>query len=47
LIRDPGLLAEYNALKLRLDGEDYEQYTAVKGEFVERVLADDGAGHEH
>lgn len=44
LIRDPGLLAEYNALKLRLDGEDYERYTEVKGEFVERVLAD-GAGH--
>ena len=40
LIRDPALLAEYNALKLRLDGEDYERYTEAKGEFVERVLAD-------
>jgi GrpB-like predicted nucleotidyltransferase (UPF0157 family) len=40
LIRAPALLAEYNALKLRLDGEDYERYTEVKGEFVERVLAD-------
>jgi GrpB-like predicted nucleotidyltransferase (UPF0157 family) len=39
LTRDPELLAEYNALKLRLDGADYERYTAVKGEFVERVLA--------
>ncbi|MDQ3572836.1 MAG: GrpB family protein [Actinomycetota bacterium] len=40
LIRDPALLAEYNALKLRHDGEGYERYTKVKGEFVERVLAD-------
>ena len=39
LISDPGLLAEYNALKLRNDGEDYERYTDVKGEFVERVLS--------
>jgi GrpB-like predicted nucleotidyltransferase (UPF0157 family) len=39
LIRDPALLAEYNELKLRHDGDDYERYTEVKGEFVERVLA--------
>ncbi len=38
LIRDPALLAEYNALKRRLDGADYELYTEQKGEFVERVL---------
>jgi GrpB-like predicted nucleotidyltransferase (UPF0157 family) len=38
LIRDPGLLADYNALKRRYDGEDYQLYTEVKGEFVERVL---------
>lgn len=38
LISDPALLAEYNALKLRLDGEDYERYTSEKGKFVERVL---------
>jgi GrpB-like predicted nucleotidyltransferase (UPF0157 family) len=38
MIRDPALLAEYNALKLRHDGADYERYTQVKGEFVERVL---------
>jgi len=38
LVRDPSLLAEYNALKRRLDGADYENYTAIKGEFVERVL---------
>jgi GrpB-like predicted nucleotidyltransferase (UPF0157 family) len=38
LIRDPRLLAEYNALKRRQDGEDYQRYTDVKGRFVERVL---------
>jgi GrpB-like predicted nucleotidyltransferase (UPF0157 family) len=38
LINDPALLAEYNELKLRLDGLDYESYTERKGEFVERVL---------
>jgi GrpB-like predicted nucleotidyltransferase (UPF0157 family) len=38
LIRDPGLLAEYNALKRRHNGEDYQRYTDVKGRFVERVL---------
>ena len=38
LINDPALLAEYNALKQRLDGEEYERYTAKKGAFVERVL---------
>jgi GrpB-like predicted nucleotidyltransferase (UPF0157 family) len=35
---DPALLAEYNALKLENDGEDYERYTDVKAEFVKRVL---------
>jgi GrpB-like predicted nucleotidyltransferase (UPF0157 family) len=38
LIDSPALLAEYNQLKLRLDGLDYEQYTEQKGEFIERVL---------
>ena len=38
LIADPALLAEYNALKLRLDGESYERYTATKGTFIEDVL---------
>ena len=40
LIRDPALLAAYNELKLRLDGQDYEQYTDAKGEFVEAILRD-------
>lgn len=38
LISDPSLLAEYNELKLRLDGLDYESYTERKGEFIENVL---------
>jgi GrpB-like predicted nucleotidyltransferase (UPF0157 family) len=38
LIGSPALLAEYNQLKQRLDGLDYERYTERKGEFVERVL---------
>lgn len=38
LVADPALLAEYNALKLDSDGEDYERYTDVKAEFVKRVL---------
>jgi GrpB-like predicted nucleotidyltransferase (UPF0157 family)/protein-L-isoaspartate O-methyltransferase len=38
LIGDPALLTEYNDLKRRLDGEDYERYTDKKAEFVERVL---------
>jgi GrpB-like predicted nucleotidyltransferase (UPF0157 family) len=38
LIADAALLAEYNALKLRLDGTSYEHYTATKGAFVEDVL---------
>jgi GrpB-like predicted nucleotidyltransferase (UPF0157 family) len=42
MMSDPALLAEYNALKLRLDGADYERYTKVKGEFVERVLGRSG-----
>jgi GrpB-like predicted nucleotidyltransferase (UPF0157 family) len=40
LINDPALLAEYNALKSRMDGLDYERYTERKGEFVEKVLRD-------
>ena len=38
LIADPALLAQYNALKLRLDGESDEHYTATKGAFVEDML---------
>jgi GrpB-like predicted nucleotidyltransferase (UPF0157 family) len=38
LIADPALLAEYNALKQRLDGQSYEHYTATKGAFIEDVL---------
>lgn len=38
LINDPALLAQYNELKLRLDGLDYETYTERKGTFVENVL---------
>ena len=38
LMNDPALLAEYNELKLSLDGLDYESYTERKGEFVENVL---------
>lgn len=41
LIADPALLAQYNALKLSLEGADVEHYTDVKGAFVERVLARD------
>jgi GrpB-like predicted nucleotidyltransferase (UPF0157 family) len=40
LISSPALLAEYNQLKLQLDGLDYERYTEQKGEFIERVLHD-------
>jgi GrpB-like predicted nucleotidyltransferase (UPF0157 family) len=39
LTRDPQLLAEYNALKRRHDGEQYERYTEIKGRFIEKVLA--------
>lgn len=39
---DPELLAEYNALKRRYDGDTYERYTASKADFIERVLADAG-----
>ena len=38
LINSPALLAEYNQLKQRLDGLDYEHYTEQKGEFIEGVL---------
>jgi GrpB-like predicted nucleotidyltransferase (UPF0157 family) len=38
LIHDPALLTEYNELKRRLDGADYERYTEQKGQFVEGVL---------
>jgi hypothetical protein len=33
-------LAEYNELKLRLDGLEYDRYTEQKGQFIERVLRD-------
>jgi GrpB-like predicted nucleotidyltransferase (UPF0157 family) len=39
LIRDPALLAAYNALKRSHDGDHYQHYTDVKGEFVRDVLA--------
>ena len=38
LINSQTLLAEYNELKLSLDGLEYESYTDQKGQFVERVL---------
>jgi GrpB-like predicted nucleotidyltransferase (UPF0157 family) len=38
LVADPALLAEYNDLKRRLDGEQYGRYTEIKGRFIERVL---------
>jgi GrpB-like predicted nucleotidyltransferase (UPF0157 family) len=38
LTEDFRLVDEYNALKTRLDGADYERYTREKGEFIERVL---------
>jgi GrpB-like predicted nucleotidyltransferase (UPF0157 family) len=38
LINNQTLLAEYNELKLRLDGVEYERYTEQKGQFIERVL---------
>jgi GrpB-like predicted nucleotidyltransferase (UPF0157 family) len=38
LINSQTLLAEYNELKLRLDGLEYERYTEQKGQFIERVL---------
>jgi GrpB-like predicted nucleotidyltransferase (UPF0157 family) len=38
LINDQTLLAEYNELKLRLDGLEYERYSEQKGQFIERVL---------
>ena len=37
LIRDSALLAEYNALKERHNGETYERYTAAKAAFIERL----------
>ena len=39
LVRDRRLLSDYNALKRRLDGSDYQHYTDVKGKFVRDVLA--------
>jgi GrpB-like predicted nucleotidyltransferase (UPF0157 family) len=38
LINSRTLLTEYNELKLRLDGLEYERYTEQKGQFIERVL---------
>jgi hypothetical protein len=37
LIDDPGLLENHNALKLQLDGTQYEHYTPEKRTFVERA----------
>jgi GrpB-like predicted nucleotidyltransferase (UPF0157 family) len=36
---DPALLDEYNALKRRLDGSDYERHTREKGDFIERAMS--------
>jgi GrpB-like predicted nucleotidyltransferase (UPF0157 family) len=41
---DPALLDEYNALKRRLDGSDYERYTREKGDFIERAMSRRRAG---
>jgi GrpB-like predicted nucleotidyltransferase (UPF0157 family) len=41
---DPALLDEYNTLKRRLDGSDYEGYTREKGEFIERAMSRRPAG---
>jgi GrpB-like predicted nucleotidyltransferase (UPF0157 family) len=41
---DPALLDEYNALKRRLDGSDYERYTREKGDFIERAMSRRPAG---
>jgi GrpB-like predicted nucleotidyltransferase (UPF0157 family) len=40
------LLTEYNELKLRLDGLEYERYTEEKTQFVERVLRELNASNE-
>ena len=47
LINSHTLLADYNELKLRLDGLEYERYTEQKGQFIERVLRElnDRPGH--
>ena len=39
LTADAGLAAEYDALKRRHDGQEYERYTEAKGEFIEQTLA--------
>ena len=41
---DPALLAEYNTLKRRLDGSDYERYTREKGDFIEQAMSRRRAG---
>ena len=38
LTSSPALLVEYNRLKLRLDGLEYDRYTERKGQFIESVL---------
>jgi GrpB-like predicted nucleotidyltransferase (UPF0157 family) len=43
LRQSPELVDDYNALKLRHDGDDMDVYRAAKDAFVERVLADLGA----
>ena len=44
LIGSDELLAEYNELKRGLDGFEYERYTELKGQFIERVLRDRNDG---
>ncbi len=39
LMTNPALLARYNGLKRALDGECYERYTEIKGEFIEQTIA--------
>lgn len=44
LIGSDELLAEYNELKRGLDGLEYERYTELKGQFIERVLRERSGG---
>jgi len=39
--REPGLVAEYNALKTRFNGKPMDDYRNAKAEFIARVLASD------
>ncbi len=38
LMRDPDLVAQYNALKRQCDGMPMDTYRATKGDFIETVL---------